>query len=191
MEQSRSTEYLITRYEDAYGNWTYNTCTTKDSDEGQPWWATFSLPAFFKVWSIPGVLFFSQLFFKSFVLNRCATEVDQDGYVVDNAWGDCLDGCPGTRKHFREDLRPKLAYGWQGLGWDHWATWASIQFGQVHFGVFSTSRFTCPALSLVWILLIKCVYTLEWAKRGFMGFYVLGWVNFGRKYCFCWNIMNE
>ena len=129
--------------------------------------------------------FFSQLFLKSFVLNRCATEVDQDGYVVDNAWGDCLDGCPGTRKHFREDLRPKLAYGWQGLGWDHWATWARIQFGQVHFGVFSTSRFTRPALSLVWILLIKCVYTLEWAKRGFMGFYVLGWVNFGRKCCFC------
>ena len=27
----------IFRYEDAYGNWTYNTCTTKDSDEGQPW----------------------------------------------------------------------------------------------------------------------------------------------------------
>jgi len=52
------------KYEDAYGNWTYNTCTTKDSDEGQPW---------------------------------CATEVDNDGYVVDNAWGDCLDGCPGTR----------------------------------------------------------------------------------------------
>jgi len=52
------------KYEDAYGNWTYNTCTTKDSDEGQPW---------------------------------CATEVDPQGYVVDNAWGDCLDGCPGTR----------------------------------------------------------------------------------------------
>ena len=28
---------IIFRYEDAYGNWTYNTCTTKDSDEGQPW----------------------------------------------------------------------------------------------------------------------------------------------------------
>ena len=27
----------IARYEDAYGNWTYNTCTTKDSDSGQPW----------------------------------------------------------------------------------------------------------------------------------------------------------
>ena len=22
--------------------------------------------------------------------------------MVDNAWGDCLDGCPGTRKHIRE-----------------------------------------------------------------------------------------
>jgi len=52
------------KYEDSYGNWTYNTCTTKDSDGGQPW---------------------------------CATEVDESGYVVDNAWGDCLDGCPGTR----------------------------------------------------------------------------------------------
>lgn len=51
-------------YEDQYGNWTYNTCTTKDSDAGQPW---------------------------------CATAVDSLGYVVDNAWGDCLDGCPGTR----------------------------------------------------------------------------------------------
>ena len=25
----------------------------------------------------------------------CATEVDQDGWVVDHAWGDCDQGCPG------------------------------------------------------------------------------------------------
>ena len=35
--------------------------------------------------------------------HRCATEVDNDGYVVDNAWGDCLDGCPGTRKYFDDN----------------------------------------------------------------------------------------
>jgi len=58
------------KYEDAYGNWTYNTCTTKDSDDGQPW---------------------------------CATKVDAQGYVVDNAWGDCLDGCPGTRIECDDD----------------------------------------------------------------------------------------
>ena len=34
------------------------------------------------------------------VINRrCATEIDAQGYVVDNAWGDCLDGCPGTRQY--------------------------------------------------------------------------------------------
>jgi len=27
----------------------------------------------------------------------CATEVDVFGFVVDNSWGDCLEGCPGTR----------------------------------------------------------------------------------------------
>ena len=48
-----------------YAGKTYDRCTTRDSDNGQPW---------------------------------CATQVDSDGYVVDNAWGDCLDGCPGTSK---------------------------------------------------------------------------------------------
>jgi len=47
-----------------YAGRTYDKCTTRDSDNGQPW---------------------------------CATEVDSTGYVVDNAWGDCLEGCPGTR----------------------------------------------------------------------------------------------
>jgi len=47
-----------------YVDKTYDKCTNKDSDNGQPW---------------------------------CATEVDEEGYVVDNAWGDCLEGCPGTR----------------------------------------------------------------------------------------------
>ena len=46
-----------------YSGRTYDKCTSRDSDNGQPW---------------------------------CATEVDATGYVVDNAWGDCLDGCPGT-----------------------------------------------------------------------------------------------
>ena len=46
---------------------TYDKCTSKDSDNGQPWYAT---------------------------------EVDEEGYVVDNAWGDCLEGCPGSRKQF-------------------------------------------------------------------------------------------
>lgn len=27
----------------------------------------------------------------------CATEVDADGWVVDHAWGDCDEGCPGTQ----------------------------------------------------------------------------------------------
>ena len=71
----------IFRYEDAYGNWTYNTCTTKDSDEGQPW-------------SVINIIKFIGCCL------RCATEVDAHGYVVDNAWGDCLDGCPGTRQYF-------------------------------------------------------------------------------------------
>lgn len=26
----------------------------------------------------------------------CATSVDDDGYVIDFAWGDCSEGCPGT-----------------------------------------------------------------------------------------------
>jgi len=47
-----------------YENTTYNSCTPRDSDNGQPW---------------------------------CATAVDEEGIVVDHAWGDCLDGCPGTR----------------------------------------------------------------------------------------------
>jgi len=47
-----------------YRDVTYDKCTSRDSDNGQPW---------------------------------CATEVDDEGYVVDNAWGDCLEGCPGSR----------------------------------------------------------------------------------------------
>jgi len=47
-----------------YAGTTYDKCTPRDSDSGQPW---------------------------------CATELDREGYVVDNAWGDCLEGCPGTR----------------------------------------------------------------------------------------------
>eukprot|EP00090_Calanus_glacialis_P046480 TRINITY_DN9154_c0_g1_i1.p1 TRINITY_DN9154_c0_g1~~TRINITY_DN9154_c0_g1_i1.p1 ORF type:complete len:403 (-),score=92.87 TRINITY_DN9154_c0_g1_i1:93-1301(-) len=47
-----------------YAGSTYDKCTARDSDAGQPW---------------------------------CATEIDEEGYVVDNAWGDCLEGCPGTR----------------------------------------------------------------------------------------------
>jgi len=47
-----------------YAGTTYDKCTARDSDNGQPW---------------------------------CATEIDEDGWVVDNAWGDCLEGCPGTR----------------------------------------------------------------------------------------------
>ena len=46
-----------------YSGRSYDKCTSRDSDNGQPW---------------------------------CATEVDENGYVVDNAWGDCLEGCPGT-----------------------------------------------------------------------------------------------
>ena len=46
-----------------YAGTTYDKCTPRDSDSGQPW---------------------------------CATEIDEEGYVVDNAWGDCLEGCPGT-----------------------------------------------------------------------------------------------
>ena len=48
-----------------YRDVTYDKCTSRDSDNGQPW---------------------------------CATEVDDEGYVVDNAWGDCLEGCPGSSK---------------------------------------------------------------------------------------------
>ena len=51
-----------------YADNTYDKCTSKDSDNGQPW---------------------------------CATEVDDEGYVVDNAWGDCLEGCPGSSKQIR------------------------------------------------------------------------------------------
>ena len=47
-----------------YAGATYDKCTSRDSDAGQPW---------------------------------CATEIDEEGFVVDNAWADCLDGCPGTR----------------------------------------------------------------------------------------------
>ena len=28
----------------------------------------------------------------------CATRVDSEGWVVDHAWGDCGEGCPGTAK---------------------------------------------------------------------------------------------
>jgi len=47
-----------------YAGETYKKCTTRDSENGQPW---------------------------------CATSVDSDNYVVDHQWGDCLEGCPGTR----------------------------------------------------------------------------------------------
>jgi len=47
-----------------YQNTTYNKCTARDSDTGQPW---------------------------------CATSVDNTGHVIDYAWGDCAEGCPGTR----------------------------------------------------------------------------------------------
>lgn len=47
-----------------YRDNTYNKCTSKDSDNGQPW---------------------------------CATATAEDGFVVDGAWGDCDEGCPGTR----------------------------------------------------------------------------------------------
>jgi hypothetical protein len=46
-----------------YRNTTYDRCTTKDSDTGQPW---------------------------------CATSVDHERNVIDFAWGDCSEGCPGT-----------------------------------------------------------------------------------------------
>jgi len=52
-----------------YAGETYHKCTTKDSENGQPW---------------------------------CATKVDSEGYVVDHQWGDCLDGCPGTRVECNE-----------------------------------------------------------------------------------------
>ena len=26
----------------------------------------------------------------------CATQLDSEGWVVDHAWGDCDQGCPGT-----------------------------------------------------------------------------------------------
>ena len=45
-------------------------------------------------------VFFSRCFlrgvFYEVFFTRCATAVDEDGIVVDHAWGDCLDGCPGT-----------------------------------------------------------------------------------------------
>jgi len=47
-----------------YQNTTYDRCTSRDSDTGQPW---------------------------------CATAIDNEGYVIDYAWGDCDEGCPGTR----------------------------------------------------------------------------------------------
>ena len=28
----------------------------------------------------------------------CATSLDREGWVVDHAWGDCGQGCPGTRR---------------------------------------------------------------------------------------------
>lgn len=46
-----------------YGGESYETCTARDSDTGQPW---------------------------------CATSVDSEGWVVDHAWGDCDQGCPGA-----------------------------------------------------------------------------------------------
>ena len=49
-------------------HFSFQVCTSKDSDNGQP---------------------------------LCATEVDEEGYVVDNAWGDCLEGCPGSSKQIR------------------------------------------------------------------------------------------
>ena len=30
----------------------------------------------------------------------CATRVDSQGWVEDHAWGDCDQGCPGTRKKY-------------------------------------------------------------------------------------------
>ena len=46
-----------------YAGKEYHACTSRDSDNGQPW---------------------------------CATQVDNDGHVLDFAWGDCGEGCPGT-----------------------------------------------------------------------------------------------
>ncbi len=30
----------------------------------------------------------------------CATEVDEDGVVVDDRWGDCNEGCPGASEYY-------------------------------------------------------------------------------------------
>ena len=47
--------------------------------------------------------------------------------------------------------RPKPPYGRQGLA----GLWGKDTVRQVHFGVFSTSRFTPLAVSSDWILLIE------------------------------------
>ena len=38
-------------------------------------------------------------------MRRCATAVDEEGIVVDHAWGDCLEGCPGTRQFLVTPVR--------------------------------------------------------------------------------------
>jgi len=49
-----------------YDGRTYDKCTTRDSDTGQPW---------------------------------CATKVENGtNHVIDYAWGDCVEGCPGTNR---------------------------------------------------------------------------------------------
>ena len=46
---------------------------------------------------------------------RCATAVDEEGIVVDHAWGDCLDGCPGTSKG--RVASPKRMNFWKFSDW--------------------------------------------------------------------------
>ena len=70
-------------------------------------------------------------------------------------------------------IRPKPAYNRQGLGWDHGAR---IQFGQLHFGVFSTSRFA-PVIFTCEVMMERDKHT-DRCKTS----------RFDTKYSFSWHI---
>ena len=69
-----------------YADRTYDKCITRDSDTGARQFIDISKCSMFISLSFKGQPW-------------CATEVDADGWVVDHAWGDCDEGCPGTRKY--------------------------------------------------------------------------------------------
>ena len=192
MEQSRSTECLITRYEDAYGNWTYNTCTTKDSDEGQPWWAAFCFVSIFQGFAHSRcAVFFLNWFFKILSwpgvplrLTRMAMWWIMPGETV-------LMAVLAHVSIFVKiwETRPKLAYSWQDLGWDHIGPLGpGFSSGRYILGFLNISLHASIAQIGLDIVDQMCVH-LRMGLRGFMGFYVLGWVNFGRQYFFG-NIMD-